>query len=93
MFCIKRKPDIVGDFDVITKFDEMYTQRFLNKCEYLKIAEKYIKIAKTSDSIFEVNAGVMANSHNFYIMSDLIECMNYAKVSSRKDLYNLLSRT
>ena len=55
----------------------MDTQRFLNKCEYLKIAEKYIKIAKTSDSIFEVNAGVMANSHNFYMLNYYFEEMEY----------------
>ncbi len=55
-----RKPDIVGHFDVITKFDEIDTQLFLNNSEYLKIAQKYIKIAAESDVIFEVNTGAMS---------------------------------
>lgn len=59
-YIIKRKPDIVGHFDVITKFDEIDEQRFLNNSEYLKIAEKYIKIAAQSDVIFEINTGAMA---------------------------------
>lgn len=56
----KRKPDIVGHFDVITKFDEIDTQRFLNNNEYLKIAEKYLRKATEVDVIFEVNTGAMA---------------------------------
>ena len=56
----KRKPDIIGHFDVITKFDEIDTQRFLNNKEYLKIAEKYIKKAAEVDVIFELNTGAMS---------------------------------
>lgn len=56
----KRKPDIVGHFDLITKFDETDTMRFLNNDKYFKIAEKYIKEAMKADVIFEVNTGAMA---------------------------------
>ena len=56
----KRKPDIVGHFDVITKFDEIDSQLFLNNNDYLKIAQKYIKIAAEDDVIFEVNTGAMS---------------------------------
>ena len=38
-----RVPDIIGHFDVITKFDEIDTQRFLNNSEYWEIAKKYAK--------------------------------------------------
>lgn len=55
-----RKPDIVGHFDVITKFDEIDTQRFLNNSQYLRIAQKYIKIATQADVIFEMNTGAMS---------------------------------
>ncbi len=55
-----RKPDIVGHFDVITKFDEIDTQRFLNNREYLKIAQKYIKSAAENDVIFEINTGAIS---------------------------------
>ena len=56
----ERKPDIVGHFDVITKFDEIDTQRFLNNSAYLDITEKYIKLAAQADVIFEVNTGAMS---------------------------------
>lgn len=56
----KRKPDIVGHFDLITKFDEIDVKRFLNNEEYLKLSEMYIKQALKSDVIFEVNTGAIA---------------------------------
>lgn len=56
-----RKPDIVGHFDLITKFDEMHISYFLNNENYFKIAEKYLHIATGTDVIFEVNTGAMAN--------------------------------
>lgn len=59
-YIAKRKPDIVGHFDLITRFDEVDETRFLNNEEYYKIAEKYLKIAAQTDVIFEVNTGAMA---------------------------------
>ena len=55
----ERKPDIVGHFDIITKFDEIGEQRFLNNDKYYEIAEKYLKTAADEDVIFEVNTGAM----------------------------------
>ncbi len=55
-----RKPDIVGHFDLITKYEESQTDWFLNNPDYHKIAEKYIKIAAENDVIFEVNTGAIA---------------------------------
>ena len=57
-----RKPDIIGHFDLITKYDEMDTSLFLCNAEYNKIAEKYITEAIQSGSIFEVNTGAMARA-------------------------------
>ncbi|MBO5060598.1 MAG: histidinol-phosphatase [Clostridia bacterium] len=59
-YILKRKPDIVGHFDVITKFDMIDTPRFLSNPEYLKIADKYMTEAVKSDVIFEVNTGAIA---------------------------------
>lgn len=59
----KRKPDIVGHFDLITKFDEMGTMRFLDNEAYIKIAEKYMCFAAQNDVIFEVNTGAMARGY------------------------------
>ena len=56
----KRKPDIVGHFDLITKYDEQNEPIFLNNEEYFKIAEKYLKIAAGVDTVFEVNTGAVA---------------------------------
>ncbi len=55
-----RKPDIIGHFDLITKFDEMGEALFLGDAQYHKISEKYIKEAIKSGSIFEVNTGAVA---------------------------------
>lgn len=59
-YIAKRKPDIVGHFDLITKYDEIDENRFLHCAAYLKTAEKYIKKAAENDVIFEVNTGAMA---------------------------------
>lgn len=56
----ERKPDIVGHFDIITKYEEFAPPVFLNDTEYFKIAEKYIGLAADTDVIFEVNTGGMA---------------------------------
>ena len=59
-YIAERKPDIVGHFDLITKFDEIDTTRFLNNPEYLKIAKKYLEQAAENDVIFEVNTGAIS---------------------------------
>lgn len=59
-YILKRKPDIVGHFDVITKFDEIDTQYFLHNKEYLKMAKMYIQKAAQADVIFEVNTGAIS---------------------------------
>jgi len=59
-YIIERKPDIIGHFDVITKFDEIDEQRFLNNRKYLSIAEKYIKMAAKADVLFEINTGAIS---------------------------------
>ena len=56
----KRKPDVVGHFDVITKFDKIDVERFLCNKSYLKISEKYISDAVKNDVIFEVNTGAIS---------------------------------
>ena len=55
-----RRPDIIGHFDLITKFDELSEPYFTGTPEYLKISEKYTLEAIKSDSIFEVNTGAIS---------------------------------
>ena len=62
-FCeyIKRqKPDIIGHFDLITKFDELDDNLFLKNPQNTKIAENIITKAIQSGCIFEINTGAIA---------------------------------
>lgn len=59
-YILRRKPDIIGHFDVITKFDEMTSSLFLHNDRYNKIAEKYVLEAVKSECAFEVNTGAIA---------------------------------
>lgn len=61
-YIIRRKPDIIGHFDLITKYDEIDGLRFLKNGDYNKIAEKYIKEALKADCLFEVNTGAISRN-------------------------------
>lgn len=56
----KRRPDIIGHFDLITKYDEQDPPRLLNDPEYRRIALRFVAEAATADCLFEVNTGAMA---------------------------------
>ena len=59
-YIFQRKPDIIGHFDLITKFDELGESLFLQNPKYAEIAEKYVLKATESKCIFEVNTGAIA---------------------------------
>lgn len=59
----KRRPDIVGHFDLITKFDEMGDSLFLKNESYNAIVEKYIETVADSGCLFEVNTGAIARGY------------------------------
>jgi histidinol-phosphatase (PHP family) len=56
----ERRPDIIGHFDLITKYDELDRPIFLENKEYNKVAEHYITEASRSGSLFELNTGAIA---------------------------------
>lgn len=62
-YILKRKPDIIGHFDLITKFDEMEKSLFLEDEKYNAVAEKYLKEALKADCIFEVNTGAISRGY------------------------------
>lgn len=62
-YIVRRKPDIVGHFDLITKFDDMMEANFKNICGYEKIAEQYLIYSLKSESIFEVNTGAVSRGY------------------------------
>ena len=55
----KRRPDIIGHFDLITKFDELGDSLFLKNPKYNTVAEQAAIIAAKSGAIFEVNTGAI----------------------------------
>ena len=76
-YILSRKPDIVGHFDLITKFDEMAEPIFLNDPKYKAIAEKYLRVAIGSGCIFEVNTGAISRGYrkSVYPSEDLLYVM------------------
>ena len=58
-----RKPDIVGHFDIITKFDEKNPPLFLGKSGYEKLACAYAERAAKCGCLFEVNTGAIARGY------------------------------
>ena len=59
----KWKPDIIGHFDLLTKFDEKEKMRFLDNERYYEIAEKYTLEAMKAGSLFEVNTGAISRGY------------------------------
>ena len=58
-----RKPDIIGHFDLLTKFDELDVSLFLDNEVYHKTAEDYIRYAAKSGCFFEVNTGAISRKY------------------------------
>lgn len=59
-YILRRKPDIVGHFDLISKYEESAPCGMLESEKYLQIATGYLKEAVKSQCIFEINSGAMA---------------------------------
>lgn len=63
-YLLKRKPDIAGHFDLLTKYDETKDGGFfLCDKKYLALSEKYLREAIKSEAIFEINAGAVARGY------------------------------
>lgn len=58
-YALKRKPDIVAHYDLITKFEETYEKRLFDSEKYFEVATKYMKELIKADMLFEVNMGAM----------------------------------
>ena len=55
-----RKPDIIGHFDLLTKFEEKMPVGLMDNEVYCRMAERYITEAAKSGCIFEVNTGAIS---------------------------------
>jgi len=59
-YILKRKPDIIGHFDLLTKFEEKKSSYYMNNEAYKETARGYLREAMRADSIFEVNTGAIS---------------------------------
>ena len=59
----RRKPDIIGHFDLLTKYDEIDEPYFSSNSEYCKIARQAIAKAAKSGCAFEVNTGAISRKY------------------------------
>lgn len=62
-YIMKRKPDIVGHLDLLTKYDEKNGFIFLNDPAYNRVAEKYTTQIADLGCIVEINTGAIARGH------------------------------
>ncbi|MBR5869016.1 MAG: histidinol-phosphatase [Clostridia bacterium] len=62
-YILRRKPDIIGHFDLITKFDEMADPIFLQNPDYNRLAVAAIEKAAGSGCVFEVNTGAISRGY------------------------------
>lgn len=58
-----RNPDIIGHFDLLTKYDRVIEPLFLNDKNYHALAEKYLDAILPTDCIFEVNVGAILRGY------------------------------
>lgn len=58
-----RKPDIIGHFDLITKFEDVGAPTLLKNDAYNKMAAEYTLEACKIGSIFEVNTGAISRGY------------------------------
>ena len=59
-YVTKRRPDVVGHFDLITKYDELGEPYFLGKPEHDEIAKKFISKVAADGHLLEVNTGAIS---------------------------------
>ncbi|MBQ8003651.1 MAG: histidinol-phosphatase [Oscillospiraceae bacterium] len=62
-YILRRKPDVIGHFDLITKFDEIGPPYFMGNPSYTSLAVNYIKKAVEAGSLFEVNTGAISRGY------------------------------
>lgn len=92
-YILERKPEVVGHFDLLTKFDEMDTPLFSHDPRYHTLAEKYLRMAMESGCVFEVNTGAISRGYRKspYPAVNLLQCLQKhgGKVTVNSDSHNV----
>lgn len=73
------RPDIIGHFDLLTKFDEQHPF-FLDNADYRALAVRYALEAAKGGSVFEVNTGAIARGYRTtpYPHADVLHALKKA---------------
>jgi histidinol-phosphatase (PHP family) len=91
-YILRRKPDIIGHFDLLTKFDERVGGGLGAIPEYRDISLKYAKIAASADCVFEVNTGAIARGYRTspYPAADILHALKRegAKIMLNSDCHH-----
>ncbi len=87
------KPDIIGHFDLITKFDEINESKLLKNSEYQKISQFYLEKAINNNLIFEINTGAISRGYRSspYPSIDLLKVLknNGSKIMLSSDSHSI----
>ncbi len=77
-YILRRKPDIIGHFDLLTKFDDLLSGGLGILPQYRQTAIKYAKIAAKADCVFEVNTGAIARGYRKspYPSAEILHTLN-----------------
>lgn len=59
-YITRRRPDVVGHFDLISKYDELGDPYFLGRPEHDEIAKKFIYKVAADGHLLEVNTGAIS---------------------------------
>ena len=62
-YLLWRRPDVVGHFDLLTKYDEIGERHFLGNPEHDRIAERFIEKVAREGLLFEVNTGAISRGY------------------------------
>ena len=62
-YLISRRPDVVGHFDLLTKYDEMGEAHFLGNPEHDRVSEHFIERVAKEGLLFEVNTGAISRGY------------------------------
>ena len=62
-YLIKRRPDVVGHFDLIKKYDEVSEPIFLGNRKHDELAKSFLRTVANKGLLFEVNTGAIARGY------------------------------
>ena len=65
-YLIKRRPDVVGHFNLITKYDEVSEPFFLGNKKHDEIAKSFLRSVASKGLLFEVNTGAIARGYRTF---------------------------